>query len=230
MYSFINYRSMLSAAHALAIDAKNLLDVVDAIRVRFPQIQARILAQAMKSNSEQIKMENVANFSQSNFQVKSPENQHLAKTLHTTEGNYDNAQIMKMDDDKIKSSSIPVATITTIQNRDNSTLMNTSQRGESSYITQIDDQSENNDLCKSDSKDRGSELKIVETAESTKNSHINSMSNTTSTSNKQETVMQGIILPKPASCAFIQQHQPVYSQTQKINLKLPHFMGKLQEK
>lgn len=29
---------MLSAAHVLAMDAKNLLDVVDSVRIRYPQV------------------------------------------------------------------------------------------------------------------------------------------------------------------------------------------------
>jgi len=33
---------MLSAAHVLAMDAKNLLDVIDSIRVRFPEVNAFI--------------------------------------------------------------------------------------------------------------------------------------------------------------------------------------------
>lgn len=31
-------RNMLSAAHVLAMDAKNLLDVVDSVRIRFPDL------------------------------------------------------------------------------------------------------------------------------------------------------------------------------------------------
>ena len=33
---------MLSAAHVLAMDAKNLLDVVDSIRIRYPEVDAVI--------------------------------------------------------------------------------------------------------------------------------------------------------------------------------------------
>ncbi|XP_037913924.1 focal adhesion kinase 1 isoform X5 [Hermetia illucens] len=41
----VEYRkSMLSAAHVLAMDAKNLLDVVDSIRVRFPNLVSRSLS------------------------------------------------------------------------------------------------------------------------------------------------------------------------------------------
>lgn len=36
-YGFI-FRNMLSAAHALAMDAKNLLDVVDSVRLRYPDL------------------------------------------------------------------------------------------------------------------------------------------------------------------------------------------------
>lgn len=35
---------MLSAAHALAMDAKNLLDVVDSIRIRYPEINDKLTA------------------------------------------------------------------------------------------------------------------------------------------------------------------------------------------
>lgn len=35
-------RMMLSAAHALAMDAKNLLDVVDSIRIRYPEVNDRL--------------------------------------------------------------------------------------------------------------------------------------------------------------------------------------------
>lgn len=33
---------MLGAAHVLAMDSKNLLDVVDAIRIRYPQINMQL--------------------------------------------------------------------------------------------------------------------------------------------------------------------------------------------
>lgn len=36
------YRGMLGAAHVLAMDSKNLLDVVDAIRIRYPHINENI--------------------------------------------------------------------------------------------------------------------------------------------------------------------------------------------
>lgn len=39
-YRFL-FRSMLSAAHVLAMDAKNLLDVVDSIRIRYPELFLR---------------------------------------------------------------------------------------------------------------------------------------------------------------------------------------------
>lgn len=32
------FRSMLSSAHVLAMDAKNLLDVVDSVRIRYPEV------------------------------------------------------------------------------------------------------------------------------------------------------------------------------------------------
>ena len=34
---------MLSAAHVLAMDAKNLLDVVDSIRIKCPEVEELIL-------------------------------------------------------------------------------------------------------------------------------------------------------------------------------------------
>lgn len=37
-------RVMLSAAHALAMDAKNLLDVIDSIRIRFPEVNDRLVS------------------------------------------------------------------------------------------------------------------------------------------------------------------------------------------
>lgn len=233
---------MLAAAHALAMDAKNLLDVIDAIRIRFPQIQGRIIAQSMKSNSEQhINSGNdkdcsTSNPTQSIYPIKFAESQYLAKSSSLTEGAYDNAQISNFDGDNIKTFSttannIPVATLTTIHNKDNSMLINASQRTENSYINQIGDHSEN-DSCTLDSKGGGNELKIVEPAEGPKKTHMSPESNRAYSNKnlKQETVSPGIILPKPVSCAFVQQHQPVYSHTQKINSKLPHFAGKLQEK
>lgn len=36
------YRGMLSAAHVLAMDAKNLLDVIDSIRIRYPYVDSQI--------------------------------------------------------------------------------------------------------------------------------------------------------------------------------------------
>ena len=35
---------MLSAAHALAMDAKNLLDVVDSVRIKFPEVNDKLIA------------------------------------------------------------------------------------------------------------------------------------------------------------------------------------------
>ena len=39
----IYFRGMLSSAHVLAMDAKNLLDVVDKIRIKYPQVNQHIL-------------------------------------------------------------------------------------------------------------------------------------------------------------------------------------------
>lgn len=41
-FSFCS-RMMLSAAHALAMDAKNLLDVVDSIRIRYPEVSDKLI-------------------------------------------------------------------------------------------------------------------------------------------------------------------------------------------
>ena len=38
---------MLSSAHVLAMDAKNLLDVVDQIRIRYPQVNQQIFRGSM---------------------------------------------------------------------------------------------------------------------------------------------------------------------------------------
>lgn len=39
---FLFRRSMLSSAHVLAIDAKNLLDVIDSVRIRYPEVDKMI--------------------------------------------------------------------------------------------------------------------------------------------------------------------------------------------
>lgn len=39
MKQFFVFRQMLSAAHVLAMDAKHLLDVVDGIRMRHPEVE-----------------------------------------------------------------------------------------------------------------------------------------------------------------------------------------------
>lgn len=39
---FLFHRGMLSAAHILAMDAKNLLDVIDSIRIRYPYVDNQI--------------------------------------------------------------------------------------------------------------------------------------------------------------------------------------------
>ena len=41
--NFVLFRGMLSSAHVLAMDAKNLLDVMDKIRMRFSQVNDHIL-------------------------------------------------------------------------------------------------------------------------------------------------------------------------------------------
>ncbi len=42
---------MLSSAHVLAIDAKNLLDVVDGIRIRYPHVNSHIVRGGGSSSS-----------------------------------------------------------------------------------------------------------------------------------------------------------------------------------
>ena len=42
---------MLSSAHVLAMDAKNLLDVVDSIRIRYPHVNNHILRGSSVTNS-----------------------------------------------------------------------------------------------------------------------------------------------------------------------------------
>ena len=46
-----NFRGMLSSAHVLAMDAKNLLDVVDSIRIRCPEVEEFIRNRAGRANS-----------------------------------------------------------------------------------------------------------------------------------------------------------------------------------
>ncbi len=43
---------MLSAAHVLAMDAKNLLDVVDSIRIRCPEVEELILNGEMSTGPD----------------------------------------------------------------------------------------------------------------------------------------------------------------------------------
>lgn len=45
-------RGMLSAAHVLAMDAKNLLDVVDSIRIKYPHVNKRLCSQGAVSETE----------------------------------------------------------------------------------------------------------------------------------------------------------------------------------
>lgn len=51
------YRGMLSAAHILAMDAKNLLDVIDSIRIRYPAVNTYICTgipiQIVENDAEQ---------------------------------------------------------------------------------------------------------------------------------------------------------------------------------
>lgn len=49
-YEFNEKRGMLSAAHVLAMDAKNLLDVVDSIKQRFEAIFTEYFEQTLVNN------------------------------------------------------------------------------------------------------------------------------------------------------------------------------------
>ena len=40
--NWFSRRGMLSAAHVLAMDAKNLLDVVDSIRMKCPEVEEHV--------------------------------------------------------------------------------------------------------------------------------------------------------------------------------------------
>lgn len=72
------FRSMLSAAHVLAMDAKNLLDVVDSIRMRFPAIDAKqntvkIPSPQHQSNSEpDVSSPNLSSTVEENYQNINP--------------------------------------------------------------------------------------------------------------------------------------------------------------
>lgn len=43
---------MLAAAHVLAMDSKNLLDVVDAIRIRFPHVNQHLCSPPLVSHQQ----------------------------------------------------------------------------------------------------------------------------------------------------------------------------------
>lgn len=60
---------MLGAAHVLAMDSKNLLDVVDAIRIRYPNINP--YAQNPKDSAQSIPVE-----------VSDPESETSSDTYH----------------------------------------------------------------------------------------------------------------------------------------------------
>lgn len=64
------YRGMLSAAHILAMDAKNLLDVIDSIRIRFPYVDSQICQRHNEmSNSRNSGQESRMRSSQSGEQL-----------------------------------------------------------------------------------------------------------------------------------------------------------------
>lgn len=61
---------MLSAAHILAMDAKNLLDVIDSIRIRYPYVDNQICQNQNHINTSQESMsENRIRSSQSGEQL-----------------------------------------------------------------------------------------------------------------------------------------------------------------
>lgn len=55
MIKIINcfYREMLSSGHILAMDAKNLLDVVDSVRMQYPEVEALVRGQPSETAKEQ---------------------------------------------------------------------------------------------------------------------------------------------------------------------------------
>lgn len=44
---------MLSSGHILAMDAKNLLDVVDSVRMQYPEVEALISSKPSETTKEQ---------------------------------------------------------------------------------------------------------------------------------------------------------------------------------
>lgn len=74
----VEYRkSMLSAAHVLAMDAKNLLDVVDSIRTRFPAIDSKQqnlvkIPSPQHSEPEPVCSPNLSNPVEENYQNINP--------------------------------------------------------------------------------------------------------------------------------------------------------------
>jgi len=44
---------MLSSGHILAMDAKNLLDVVDSVRMQYPEVEAIVCGQKSETPKEQ---------------------------------------------------------------------------------------------------------------------------------------------------------------------------------
>lgn len=47
------HREMLSSGHILAMDAKNLLDVVDSVRMQYPEVEAMINSRSSEVAQEQ---------------------------------------------------------------------------------------------------------------------------------------------------------------------------------
>lgn len=52
-YNFFFHREMLSSGHILAMDAKNLLDVVDSVRMQYPEVEAIIRSRQTETAKEQ---------------------------------------------------------------------------------------------------------------------------------------------------------------------------------
>lgn len=96
---FIDFRNMLSSAHILAMDTKNLLDVCDSIRARFPNVRYELpeasastslpltLAQQLQHKQSPIQQEVYENVSNT---IGAVEQIYCNQTLPSEVGIYDN--------------------------------------------------------------------------------------------------------------------------------------------
>jgi Focal adhesion targeting region len=73
---FHNFRNMLSSAHILAMDTKNLLDVCDSIRARFPNVKYE-LPEASVMDQQNARLPH-----QLSNQMQSPSKQHLQQDVY----------------------------------------------------------------------------------------------------------------------------------------------------